>query len=136
MPPEPALAPFEGLSGGVGEDDDVGPAGQARQGLRTALGHRHVGDCVSEEGLEVGLSRFDVDVLVLAGPIDVLEQGEAVEAHLEPLGAQVTGEPLHEEPQDLVHVDDEQGALTLGPEGPEIWRRLFGRGEGHEPVLG
>ena len=52
----------------------------------------------------------DVEVLVLARPEDVLEQGEAVEPHLQPVSAEKPLEAVHEHRQHLVHVHHHQRA--------------------------
>ena len=73
---------------------------------------------------------------VFAWAKDVLEEGEAIEAHLQALSAEVTGEALHEEAQDFVHVDDQEGSASSQAKGGEFGRRAVWRSEGHELVLG
>jgi hypothetical protein len=106
------------------------------QGLRAAVRDGHVGDGVPEEGLEMRLAGLEVDVGVFARAIDVLEEGEAIETHLQALAAEVTGKALHEEAQDFVHVDDQEGPVSSQAEGGEFGRRVVWRSEGHELVLG
>lgn len=82
------------------------------------------------------LAGLEVDVRVFAWAIDVLEEGEAIETHLQALTAEVTGEALHEETQDFVHVDDQQGSVSSQAKGGKFGRRVVWRSEGHELVLG
>jgi hypothetical protein len=106
------------------------------QGFWTAVRDGHVSDGVPEEGLKMPLASFEVDVRVFARAIDVLEQGEAIEAHLQALSAEVTGEALHKEAQDFVDVDDQDGSVSSQAKGGEFGRRVVWRSEGHELMLG
>ncbi len=58
-------------------------------------------------------SRRDVEVLALARPEDVLEQGETVDAHLVAVAAEEALEAAHEHRQHLVHVDHHQRRLGV-----------------------
>jgi hypothetical protein len=74
-------------------------------------GRLHVLAADSEKVVEQRFSSRNVDVLALAGLVDVLEQGEAIHPHLEAALGHEAAKPMHEQAQHLVDVDDEQGPV-------------------------
>lgn len=62
----------------------------------------------AEKVVEQAAPRRGVQRLVLSWTVDVLEQGEAVDPHLQTMGADEFFEPPHEQGQDLVDVHDDE----------------------------
>ena len=72
-----------------------------------------------EEFVEQRLALDRVDVLALAGPVDVLEQRELVDPHLQAPGRHEVAETLHEQAQHLVHIDQHEGPIRRQAQGIE-----------------
>jgi hypothetical protein len=110
-----------GVGRGVGQDQDLGVVGQAVQGVDGAGRGLQVVAVAGEEGVEQLFPLGQVEVLRRARAIDVLEQGEPIDSHLQAVGGQEVAEPLHEQAQHLVHVDQDQGPFPGKPEILEGW---------------
>ena len=75
-----------------------------------------------EEEFEQPPAGGDVQVLFLTGPEDVLEQGEAVQPHLQPVAAEEPLEAAHEHGQHLVHIHHHQRGGGVEAKGCDLRR--------------
>ena len=114
--PQPVGPQALGVGRRIGEDQDLGPPGQPLQGLHRARRRLDLAAMGAEELVEVPTALLDGQVLHRAGAVDVLEQGETVDPELQPPRFEEGPEAAHEQPQDLVHVDDDQGSLKGNPQ--------------------
>src|SRR5690349_3970616 len=101
------------MVGGVGEDDDVGVRRKVGQRRGGALGGLDVLDVSQEELVEERPPGGDIQVFAIARLEYVLEQGEAVDSHLESSNAQEPLEPMHEHGQDFIDVHEQQRTTRM-----------------------
>jgi hypothetical protein len=105
---QPAGAGTTTLRRGVGEDDDACARRQGVQRLPGAGRRIDILDVLLEEEVEELAAGGDVQVLGFAGPEDVLEEGESLDPHLQPVSAEEPLEAAHEHGQHLIHVHHHQ----------------------------
>ena len=85
-----------------------------------------------KEGVEENAPGRHVEVLRFSGPEDILEQGEAVDAHFQAALSQEPLETAHEHGQHLVNIDDRQRRRRIDGEVRNLGRkRRGGRWEVH-----
>ena len=134
MTSQPAGPGHPGLTGSIAQDDDPGMVGEGGKGLGSACRRCHVAAAISKEVVEVALALGKVQVLALARPKNILEQGKPVDAHLKATAGQKIPEALHEQAQDLVNVHDQQRPVLAQPHLAEVLHLRNGVGLGHDGV--
>jgi hypothetical protein len=105
---QPSRARFQRVGRGVGEDHHAGVLRQIGQGVGRPLDRIEIVRSMIKELVEQGLAGLEVEMLDVAGPVQVLEQGEAVDPHLVAVTDHEALEAAHEAGQHLVDVDDQQ----------------------------
>jgi len=114
---QPVAAQPLGVGRSIGENQDLRPATQLRQGLDGARGWVDLTASCPEEIVEQLAPAAQLQVFGRSRPVDVLEERKTIDPKLEASRFQELAEALHEQAQDLVDIDDHQRPVPGQPKG-------------------